>query len=809
MKFLRVVVFIVITGLSPVLIAQTAPSPEAQLKAAIDRELVDGDLNGAIERYKDITERFASNRPVAAKALLQLAGIYERQGKADARLAYQRIVTEYADTGATANTARARLSAMQQPAGPFRARDLNALVAGAPNIRIAWSPDGKYVVYSKPGPTNPWSLPEGLWIRDLPSGRERPLGAFSLKSGEITFSNFIWAPDSQRGVIAVRVPSGSLEFRTVAVPSGETRAIGTSDARLGSSFAWSPDGKRLAYLATQSIGTKEPVAAVIHVISVGPKQIPPVKLGETTTPPGGLVWSPDGTSVAFMAPAASAAGPAIRVVNVSSLESRLISTPPAAASTSRTFLDAWTATNQLKFRQTVINGGDDYLVEAAGGVPRKICEGRGGFGGDGCQMLSPDGTLQVARRNVTGGGRIVLRNIATGEERPLTHEAVAEQTAGGFSRDGKLFAFRSNRDGKWALYVVPIDQIPVVNPLKIATLNSEGISSQWAGNHLVLRLNESETNLFRIDLDVLSATPAASPARLTQDTTRNLAPFVSPDGRLIAYTSRAGQRQGFCVMEANGSRERVIHEVPADKLTRMQLIGWWSNDELLVADRSNLPVSGRGVPLPRTLMVVNVTTGQMRPTSLPPLGPGGKIFAPGNDGLVYGLGDNVYRYRSLQTGAERPIAIPDGWEDFVLSRDGQLVAFGIVEPRSAESRSAGKPIPGTLRVRNADGTNDRILAASADTKGGNLIPLAWSPSGKFLLYQDPDLNPLVMNVDTKESWPLLKNPPRDVIFDWPAASWSPDGSFIVIEGSTTIINWQRVEDITYETVTKLTGARKR
>ena len=106
MRALRTGVVLGCLALSSVLSAQSGLSPEAQLKAAMSRETIDRDFAGAIEQYKQIATTFAANHAVASKALLQLGGLYERMGKPEARTTYHRIVTEYADAGATAAAAR-------------------------------------------------------------------------------------------------------------------------------------------------------------------------------------------------------------------------------------------------------------------------------------------------------------------------------------------------------------------------------------------------------------------------------------------------------------------------------------------------------------------------------------------------------------------------------------------------------------------------------------------------------------------------------------------------------------------------------
>ena len=96
-------------------------NPEVLFEAARKKEVVDGDLNAAIAMYQEVVAKAGSNRSVAASALVQLGECYERQGDAQARKAYERIVSEYSDQREQVTTAQAKLVAMgagsQQTAG--------------------------------------------------------------------------------------------------------------------------------------------------------------------------------------------------------------------------------------------------------------------------------------------------------------------------------------------------------------------------------------------------------------------------------------------------------------------------------------------------------------------------------------------------------------------------------------------------------------------------------------------------------------------------------------------------------------------
>jgi tetratricopeptide (TPR) repeat protein len=82
------------------------------LQKAIQLETVDGDLNAAIQIYKQIIAAPGANRAVVAKALLQLGKCHEKLGNTEARKAYEQLLREYADQGEITAEAQTRLAAM-------------------------------------------------------------------------------------------------------------------------------------------------------------------------------------------------------------------------------------------------------------------------------------------------------------------------------------------------------------------------------------------------------------------------------------------------------------------------------------------------------------------------------------------------------------------------------------------------------------------------------------------------------------------------------------------------------------------------
>jgi hypothetical protein len=91
-------------------------SAERQLEAAIHREVVLGDLTGAIDLYRSILADPTTPRATAARALLQTGECLEKLGrKKEAYSKYQKVVSEFGDQAAALAQARLKLAAWSGP----------------------------------------------------------------------------------------------------------------------------------------------------------------------------------------------------------------------------------------------------------------------------------------------------------------------------------------------------------------------------------------------------------------------------------------------------------------------------------------------------------------------------------------------------------------------------------------------------------------------------------------------------------------------------------------------------------------------
>ena len=106
---------------------------EKQLEAAIHREIVLGDLHGAMGEYRSLLALPDISRPVAARAWLQIGGCMEKLGQSkEAYRAYRKVVSEFRDEAVTAGLANQRLDGWIGP--------LNLMFAeGVPgNVPVGW-----------------------------------------------------------------------------------------------------------------------------------------------------------------------------------------------------------------------------------------------------------------------------------------------------------------------------------------------------------------------------------------------------------------------------------------------------------------------------------------------------------------------------------------------------------------------------------------------------------------------------------------------------------------------------------------------
>jgi Tol biopolymer transport system component len=226
--------------------AQKPDQADVLLQAALNKEIVEGDLRGAIEQYKALAQN--RDRTVAARALLRMAASYEKLGLDDAQQAYERVVREFADETASAATARTRLAALRS----------SAVEQVGQTSRLIWS--DRRLSTSEPGPISDdgryMTFSDlSLTLVDLKVGTTKTLPPASL--GDDTGGKEVWvegsavSPDGRQVayVLAVQEPGPRTHEIRVFQISGrdawKSRRVlspGLDNLYLN---GWTPDGKEV------------------------------------------------------------------------------------------------------------------------------------------------------------------------------------------------------------------------------------------------------------------------------------------------------------------------------------------------------------------------------------------------------------------------------------------------------------------------------------------------------------------------------------------------------------------------------------
>jgi Tol biopolymer transport system component len=231
-------------------------SAEVLLGAALHQEEVEGNFEAAIETYKKILADYPDNRPLAARALLQMGRCYEKLGKSGARMAYERLVRDYADQADQVKLARNRLASLLKPPSAskepaFATRKVWAL-PDIGNVEGAPSPDGRYFSFTD------WETGD-LAIRDLETGTNRRLtdkGPWE-KSEEFADCSR-WSPDSSQIAYDWYDVQGYMELRVIAVAGGKPRIlVDCGNDEWMRTFDWSPDGQQILIFLEKEDATRQ------------------------------------------------------------------------------------------------------------------------------------------------------------------------------------------------------------------------------------------------------------------------------------------------------------------------------------------------------------------------------------------------------------------------------------------------------------------------------------------------------------------------------------------------------------------------
>jgi Tol biopolymer transport system component len=320
----------------PAAAAQPQDKAEVALRAAMEKETVEGDVKGAIEQYKKLAQ--GANKPVAARALVRLGGCYEKQGNADARKTYEQVLSKFSDQKDAVAQARARLAALGGP-GAGGALVTRRVLTDASGVGEVLTADGKYI--SKidwdtgdvvqfevaSGQTRritnrgPWRSETGekgelqAFSRDgkqfaycwygkdkdwVPQLRIRNLDGSGLRTlysekGVVNIMPVDWSPDAG-SILALLYRNKAIELTLISTADGSVRALRsiTSPLFWFVRASFSPDGRSVAFSFVRE--GSPPHGDVFLMTADGRNEV--VVAGHPAEDRL-LGWTPDGRSLVF------------------------------------------------------------------------------------------------------------------------------------------------------------------------------------------------------------------------------------------------------------------------------------------------------------------------------------------------------------------------------------------------------------------------------------------------------------------------------------------------------------------------------
>ena len=210
---------------------------------------------------------------------------------------------------------------------------------------------------------------------------------------------------------------------------------------------------------------------------------------------------------------------------------------------------AWSPDGQKLAYVSFENGNSSvWIQDVATGAREQISAGRGI---NGAPSFSPDGRQLAMVLSRTGNPEIVVRDLASGQNRQLT-EHWAIDTEPVWSPDGQYIYFTSDRGGKPQIYRVP----PRGGSVERVTLEGEyNARASVSPDGKKLAVAHGMGNTYRIALWDLEQKHFT----LLTPGTMDESPSFAPNGAMVLYATRDGQRGVLSSVSADGNvRVRLI-----------------------------------------------------------------------------------------------------------------------------------------------------------------------------------------------------------------------------------------------------------
>jgi dipeptidyl aminopeptidase/acylaminoacyl peptidase len=476
-----------------------------------------------------------------------------------------------------------------------------------------------------------------------------------------------------RVLLSLAAGAGSVAYGAPAEGGDELERSVTLMAKIGSasSPAFSPDGKRLAFVSNLS-GLPQ-----IWVMESGGGF--PQAVTALDDPVGSVAWSPDGAWLAFTL--APGGGMNQQVYLVRPDGSGLKRLTDGGRETNN--LGPWSRDGKLLALGSNRRSGaaiDAYVFDVAAGGLRLVTQN---FGIGGFSDVTRDKKLALLSRVVSrGDNNLYSVEIATGKETLLTPHEGPGSFNGAFSPDGKAVYLASNKDRDQRAFArMKLEPGGAPGAIDILAARENAELDQFeiddAGERAALIWNAS--GLSELELYDLKSGRVTSRPKLPAELAGGMA--FAHDGRWLALVcSGAASPADIWILDIGAGTFRQVTRSPhagidLGKMVRPELVRFKAHDGLELSGWLYRPAMG-SAPFPTVLSFHGGPEGQERPNFNSQyqalLNRGIAVFAPN----VRGSSGFGKRFVNLDNGALRF----DGVRD-IAACVAAAVASGAADPK--------------------------------------------------------------------------------------------------------------------------------
>ncbi|MFL6466962.1 MAG: winged helix-turn-helix domain-containing protein [Pyrinomonadaceae bacterium] len=434
-----------------------------------------------------------------------------------------------------------------------------------------WSPNGKKVIYYKEGDTS-----GDLYLANTDGSAENKLPFFAW--------NMDWSLDGTKLAYQYGRPNSDIYIYTF-----ETSKIDhvVTDSSFDADPSFSPDGSKIAFISGRD-GNAE-----IYIENVDGSDIR--RLTNHPARDAFPTFSPDGTQIVFNSNREDE-NLDVYIMNVDGTDVRRLTNWP---SDEEAFPGCWSPDGtQIFFASThsgkenvyimevepfpttavVPNTNDDmhfpsYSPDGSKIVFQIANEDKTGEihvfdvrtkqtstvtktqTTDGYPKFSPDGSTILFQERLSGSSEICLiRADGSGGIQDITNNP-ARDVKPAWSPDGSKIVFSSNRDGNYELFQLYIMNADGSNQHRVYFSNAMNVDASWSpdGREIVFSNDKEGDGTGNFEVFAIEPETITAERRLTYRRGYDIYPVFSPDGRRIAFVSKADGNFEIYLMNSDGS----------------------------------------------------------------------------------------------------------------------------------------------------------------------------------------------------------------------------------------------------------------